>query len=142
MTLLRSFLVGIYFGCVLIVTEVSSWTRIQDMFAFADPYMFLVLGSAIVTGAIVTGAIGYRLLLRASGQRSGTPSPYRVANKQFTKGTVIGGLIFGAAWAVIGTCPGPIYALVGAGLWPALATFAGAVVGTGLYARLRPVLPH
>ncbi|MCU0329806.1 MAG: YeeE/YedE family protein [Candidatus Kapabacteria bacterium] len=137
MILLRGFLVGIAFGMLLIGSEVASWSRIQDMFAFADARMYLILGSAIATGAL-----GYRILLRSTTTAKTGDSPYRVPPKELTKGTIIGGLIFGAAWAVVGTCPGPIYALVGAGLWPALAIFAGAIVGTGLYARLRPILPH
>lgn len=137
MILLRGFLVGVVFGIILIGSEVASWTRIQDMFAFADARMYLILGSAIATGAL-----GYRILIRATTPANNGTSPYRVPPKERTKGTIIGGLIFGAAWAVVGTCPGPIYALVGAGLWPALAIFAGAILGTALYARLRPIIPH
>ena len=49
---LMTLLVGIYFGIVLIKSQVISWFQINDMFYFKDPYMYLVICSAIAVGAV------------------------------------------------------------------------------------------
>lgn len=50
--------------------------------------------------------------------------------------------VFGIGWAQTGACPGPLVALVGAGVTVMLAALASALVGTLLYGWLRPRLPH
>ena len=42
---------GIYFGVVLVKSEVASWFRIQSMFRFEEPHMFLIIGSAVAFSA-------------------------------------------------------------------------------------------
>ena len=55
---------------------------------------------------------------------------------------IIGGILFGAGWAITGACPGPIYAQIGGGAWMALFTLAGALIGMFVYANLKSKLPH
>jgi len=55
---------------------------------------------------------------------------------------VIGGLIFGLGWGLLGACPGPIFALIGAGVGPMVVVSLAAVAGTWVYGYLRPSLPH
>ncbi|MEM9777263.1 MAG: YeeE/YedE thiosulfate transporter family protein [Chloroflexota bacterium] len=62
--------------------------------------------------------------------------------KPFNPGIIIGGTIFDIGWTVTGTCSSPIYVQIGAGEWPALLTFIGAMGGMYLYGYLRPKLPH
>jgi hypothetical protein len=133
---LYALLLGICFGVVLVKSEVCSWFRIQKMFRFEEAHMYLVIGAAVVVGALSV------LLLRCLGPRTAQGQPVQIRRKGFTKGTVLGGLLFGMGWAVTGACPGPIYAQLGSGAYPALATFAGAFAGAYLYAWLRPRLPH
>jgi hypothetical protein len=45
-------LLGIYFGIVLVKTQVVSWFQIHDMFLFKSAYMYLVIASAIAVGAL------------------------------------------------------------------------------------------
>ena len=54
----------------------------------------------------------------------------------------VGGLIFGLGWGLGGTCPGPIFALMGNGIAGAFVVFAAAFFGTFTYSRLRHRLPH
>jgi uncharacterized membrane protein YedE/YeeE len=54
----------------------------------------------------------------------------------------IGGTLFGFGWALLGACPGPIFALIGNGVTVLLVGLASALVGTWMYAYLRPSLPH
>src|SRR2546426_7209587 len=55
---------------------------------------------------------------------------------------VYGGLLFGLGWALVGACPGPLFALVGAGVGVMAVACLAAGAGTGGYGDLRPRLPH
>ena len=43
---------GALFGVILTKSEVISWFRIHDMFMLREAHMYLIIGSAIVVGAI------------------------------------------------------------------------------------------
>ncbi|MBM3278899.1 MAG: YeeE/YedE family protein [Candidatus Handelsmanbacteria bacterium] len=133
---LYALLLGVFFGVVLVKSEVCSWFRIQRMFRFEEAHMYLVICAAVAVGALSV------LLLRRLRPRTAQGEPIEIRKKVFTKGTVLGGLLFGMGWAVTGACPGPIYAQLGSGAYQAVATFAGAFAGAYLYAWLRPRLPH
>lgn len=54
--------------------------------------------------------------------------------------TVLGGIIFGAGFAILGYCPGTAAAAFGAGAVDALVGMVGIVIGAGIFARLYPAL--
>lgn len=129
-------IVGIYFGIVLTKSEVVRWQRVHDMFLFREPHMYLIIGLAIVVAML-----GMALIKRFEiKDLSGNPITYKP--KPFHTGVVLGGVCFGAGWAITGACPGPIYAQLGAGEWLAGVTLIGALLGTFAYALLKPRLPH
>ncbi|MCA9130572.1 MAG: YeeE/YedE family protein [Planctomycetales bacterium] len=128
--------IGVYFGVLLNKTEVASWERIHQMFLFREARMYLIIGTAIVVAMVSM------LAIKAAGVKSLSGKPIRYEPKPFHKGVVIGGMMFGAGWAITGACPGPIYAQIGAGDWMAGFTLVGAVVGMFGYAWLKPRLPH
>ncbi|HUF65065.1 MAG TPA: DUF6691 family protein [Gemmatimonadaceae bacterium] len=131
-------LLGAFFGVILTKSEVISWFRIQEMFRFQSLHMYLIIGSAIVTAALSLAVIR-RLQVRAlSGE------PISVPPKTLGKGTRywLGGSIFGLGWALTGACPGPLFALVGAGFPVIAVAILSAVAGTWTYGRFRPRLPH
>lgn len=132
---LRFLLLGAYFGLVLTKAQVISWYKIRDMFFFREPDLYLIIGSAVLVG-MVSLALIKRFRLRPV-----TGEPLDIPGKALDKGTVIGGFLFGLGWFVTGTCPGPIYAQIGAGEAWALFTLAGALIGTWLFAWLKPTLP-
>jgi len=129
-------LVGTFFGVLLVKSEVVSWYRIQRMFLFEELHMYLIIGSAVVVGAISLVIIKH-FQLNTVDKRS-----IVISKKKFQKGTIIGGIAFGMGWAITGACPGPIYAQIGSGEYIAVVTFAAALVGMYLYAFLQPKLPH
>lgn len=131
-----SLLLGTYFGLVLVKSEVASWFRIQKMFRFEEAHMYLIIGSAVVVGAI------FILLIKKLNLKTVTNEQIEIKEKKFQKGTIIGGIIFGIGWAITGACPGPIFAQIGSGEYLALFTFAGTFIGAYLFALLRPKLPH
>ncbi|KAA3655076.1 MAG: transporter, partial [Calditrichaeota bacterium] len=106
------------------------------MFRFQEPYMYLVMGSAVLVG--ITSV----LILKKFKVTSFTGQSLDFTGKIETKGFVIGGFIFGVGWAITGACPGPIFSQIGAGEWPALVTFAGAIAGALSYRAVRDKLPH
>jgi len=55
-------------------------------------------------------------------------------------GNILGGLIFGAGWALLGYCPGTAAAALGEGRLDALAGMAGMLVGAGVFAEAYPAL--
>ncbi|MNV97190.1 hypothetical protein D3C71_1922820 [compost metagenome] len=62
--------------------------------------------------------------------------------KQFNKGQIYGGLIFGLGWGITGACPGPLFAQIGTGATVIIVTLLSAVAGTWVYGLLRDKLPH
>ena len=55
-------------------------------------------------------------------------------------GVVVGGLIFGLGWGLLGYCPGTSLGALGEGRWDALWGIGGMLVGAGLYAEAYPYL--
>jgi len=53
---------------------------------------------------------------------------------------VVGGVLFGAGWAVMGFCPGTAVGALGEGRWHAAFAILGMLIGAGVYAELYPVL--
>jgi intracellular septation protein A len=50
--LLKYLVAGVFFGIILVKSEVISWFRIQEMFRLQSFHMFGVIGSAVVVGMI------------------------------------------------------------------------------------------
>jgi uncharacterized membrane protein YedE/YeeE len=129
-------LIGVYLGILFIKSEVASWDRIHNMFLFKEAHMYLIIGLAIGV------AMCSKLLIKRLGIKSVDGKPITYEPKPYHTGVIIGGMLFGAGWAITGACPGPIYAQIGAGAWMALFTFVGAMLGMFTYAALKPKLPH
>ena len=51
---------------------------------------------------------------------------------------VIGGILFGIGWAVVGYCPGTAVGALGEGRWDALFGLAGMILGAALFAEVYP----
>ncbi|MFN0178021.1 MAG: DUF6691 family protein [Gemmatimonadales bacterium] len=129
-------LVGIGFGFVLTKAEAISWFRIQEMFRFQSLHMYGLMFSAVLVGMVSIQ------LIKRLGVRTLSGEPITIDPKAFTWGNVIGGTMFGLGWALVGACPGPLFALVGAGVWPMAVGLLAALAGTWVYGLLRPRLPH
>jgi uncharacterized membrane protein YedE/YeeE len=133
---LRILSVGALLGLVLSKSEAASWDRVHKMFRFEEAHMYLIIGTGIGV-AMIAMAILKKLHAPSIG---GKPIVYQP--KPYHKGIILGGMIFGAGWAITGACPGPIYTQIGGGEWFALITLAGALLGMFGYALLKPRLPH
>lgn len=133
---LKFLVLGIVFGFILIKGEVISWFRIQEMFRFQSFHMYGVICSAIVIGMISI------LIIKKFNIKTFSGEEIKIAPKEFTKGNIIGGLLFGLGWAMTGACPGPLYALIGSGALIVIVILLSAVFGTYMYGVLKDKLPH
>lgn len=135
---MRYLLTGIFFGFVLVKSEVISWFRIQEMFRFDDFHMYGIIGSAVVVGAVSIQ------IIKRKNMRDFNGNEIKLIPKDISlyKQYIIGGIIFGVGWALTGACPGPLYALTGTGLWIFAIPLLSAIAGTWVYGLLRPKLPH
>lgn len=127
---------GILFGIVFVKAEIVSWFRIQEMFRFESFHMYGVIGTAVVVGLISV------LTIKRTQAKTIYGETIHIPNKEFNKGQIYGGLIFGLGWAVTGACPGPLFAQMGAGFSVINVTFLSAVAGTWVYGLIREKLPH
>jgi uncharacterized membrane protein YedE/YeeE len=133
---IKFLLIGTLFGTVLTKTEAVSWFRIQEMFRFQSFHMYGIIGSAVVVGAISVW------LIKKFKIKSIDREEISIPDKQFSIGQIIGGTIFGMGWALAGACPGPMYALLGAGYSTVIIVIISALLGTWTYNYIKPKLPH
>lgn len=136
MKLIKYFITGIVFGIILIKSEAVSWFRIQEMFRFQSFHMYGLMMSAMAVGITSVWLIKKFKAKTISGKE------IIIEPKKFSWGNVWGGLIFGFGWALTGACPGPLYALLGAGVYVMAVGLLAAILGTYVYGRLQKRLPH
>ena len=137
MKVLKYLIVGFIFGIVLTKSEAVSWYRIYEMFQFQSFHMY-----GIIMVAIGTGIIGVQIIKRKQ-LKDIKGLPIVLPNKE--NGSLrywIGGVLFGLGWALVGSCPGPIFILLGAGFLPMFLVLLGALLGTFLYGVLKDKLPE
>ena len=134
---LRFLALGIIFGIILVKSQVVSWFRIYEMFRFESFYMYGIIGSAVILGLIITQFIKRQKMTDIND----TPITFQDKNRSFAR-YILGGTLFGLGWALVGACPGPLFALLGAGYFSIIIVILGALLGTFTYGLLRNKLPH
>ncbi|WP_299521407.1 DUF6691 family protein [Winogradskyella sp.] len=134
---IKFFLVGLFFGIVLVKSEAVSWYRIFEMFKFQSFHMYGIIGTAVVSGILLL-LISKRLKVKTiEGEHLKVPLKAKGLFRY-----IIGGTIFGLGWALCGACPGPMYILVGTGVFSMVIVIAAALLGTFIYGLLKDKLPH
>jgi uncharacterized protein len=128
--------VGIVFGIVFVKSEVVSWFRIQEMFRLQSFHMYGVIGTAVVVGMFSVWIIKRFKVKTINGE------PIVFYPKEFSKGQIFGGLMFGLGWAMTGACPGPLFAQIGMGVTVVIIVLLSAIAGTWVYGYFRESLPH
>lgn len=127
--LLWGLVFGIIFGFLLQKGGVTRYDVIIGQLLLTD---FTVL--KIMLSAVVTGMIGIYTMKSLGWVQLNPKSGSAGMN-------IIGGLIFGVGFAVLGYCPGTIAGAIGNGYLDAAAGgLAGILIGTGMFAALYPRL--
>jgi hypothetical protein len=120
---------GILFGFLLQKGGATKYDIIIGQLLLSD---FTVL--KIMLSAVLTGMIGI-YLMKTLGWVELNPKSGSMGSN------IIGGLIFGVGFAVLGYCPGTIAGAIGNGYLDALAGgLAGILIGSGIFAALFPRL--
>ena len=128
---------GLLFGIGLLISGMTDPTKVQgflDIFGAWDISLALVMG-----GGLIVAIIGVQLAKRQQTSWIGTlielPSK-TVINKQL----LIGAILFGIGWGLVGICPGPGIVLLGTGQWQAYVFIPAMIVGMLIYQWLEPKL--
>ncbi len=119
---------GLLFGFILSRVGATDFDAIFGMFALTDLHLMGVIGVAVAVAAP-----GLWLLRRRG--IAGPSGPIVIQPKPRKPGNVVGAVIFGAGWALTGTCPGTVLAQIGEGQVVAGFTLAGVFGGVLLYRR-------
>ncbi|MDH7509481.1 MAG: YeeE/YedE thiosulfate transporter family protein [Methanolinea sp.] len=119
---------GIIFGFLLQKGGVTLYDVMVGQFLLTDFSVLKVMLSAILVGMAGIHAMNAAGLVRLHVRAGSIGS------------TVIGGLIYGAGFAVLGYCPATAAGASGSGALDAAVGMAGIVIGAGIFARLYPVL--
>lgn len=123
------FVLGILFGFLLQKGGVTNYNVIISQLLLTD---FTVI--KVMLSAMVTGMIGVHLL-RSLGLATLHPKPGSFGS------VVIGGLIFGVGFGLLGYCPGTLAGAVGQGSLDALfGGMLGILIGAGIFAEFFPKL--
>lgn len=137
MKYLKFLLVGIVFGIVLVKSEAVSWYRIYEMFRFESFHMYGIIGTAVGTGIILLLISKQLKLKNTEGSLMHVPPKENGLIRY-----LLGGSIFGLGWALSGACPGPMYILIGTGVFTMFIVILAAILGTYVYGVLKDKLPH
>lgn len=137
MKYLKFLLVGIFFGIVLVKSEAVSWYRIYEMFRFQSFHMYGIIGTAIASGILFIQISKKGIIKSINGADIFVPKKEKGISRY-----IIGGIIFGFGWALIGACPGPMYILLGTGVYSMVIVIAAAILGTFIYGTIKDKLPH
>jgi len=128
-TLLWGLVFGIVFGFMLQKGGATKYDVIIGQLLLTDFTVLKIMLSAVLIGMIGIHAmksLGWVEIYPKSGS----------AGKN-----IIGGLIFGVGFAVLGYCPGTIVGAIGNGALDALVGgLSGIIIGSGLFAALYPRL--
>ncbi|MEM9835000.1 MAG: DUF6691 family protein [Bacteroidota bacterium] len=129
--------IGTLFGIIMTKSEAVSWFRIQEMFRFESFHMYGIIGTAVLSGALLISLAKRYQWTTFDGREWSL----KAKDKTITR-YLLGGTIFGLGWALTGACPGPMFTLVGHGLWSMVLVIASATLGTFVYGLVRKHLPH
>jgi hypothetical protein len=126
-------LAGLVFGLGLSLggmTQPAVVLGFLDLFGAWDPRLVFVMG-----GAVLTTAIGYRLVFRRD--RPLFESDFQLPTaRRFDARLIVGSALFGTGWGIAGYCPGPALASLGGGAPSLLVLVATMVAGWWLAAKI------
>ncbi len=135
--LLSAFAVGIIFGIGIAISGMANPAKVLNFFDLAgtwDPSLIFVMG-----GALVTTAIGYRIVFKNSSRPLFEPF-FSVPTSRTIDIQLVGGSgLFGIGWGIAGFCPGGAVPALGLGYGETpvflAAMIAGIVAGRALKSR-------
>ncbi|MFA7350598.1 MAG: DUF6691 family protein [Methylotenera sp.] len=128
--LIFALLSGLIFGLGLILAGMANPAKVLaflDLAGWWDPSLGLVMG-----GAIAVGLIAFKIAGKRSSSFLGLPMNLPTS-RIIDKRLVIGGLMFGIGWGLVGICPAPAFALLGTGSIKGIVFLVAMLIGMGLF---------
>jgi uncharacterized protein len=125
MNRLMEFIAGLLFGIGLLLsglTDPGKVTGFLDLAGAWDPSLALVMAGAIAVGFFAFAAARKRATSYLGG------AMHLPGSDDIDSRVLIGSLVFGVGWGLVGFCPGPAVVATGAGHWQAL-VFTLAMLG-------------
>ncbi|MEN2751928.1 DUF6691 family protein [Psychrobacter sp. FBL11] len=130
-------LAGLLFGFGLLISGMTDPVKVQgflDVFGAWDISLALVMG-----GGLAVAIVGVQLARRQ--QTSWIGSAIDMPSKTIiTKKLLIGAMLFGIGWGLVGICPGPGIVLLGTGQWQAYVFIPAMIIGMLINQWLEPRL--
>ena len=124
---------GLLFGLGLTVSQMINPAKVIgffEIFGDWDPSLALVMATAIPVTAV-----GY-VLARHRRSPMWAPAFSLPTQSRIDRSLIVGAILFGVGWGLVGYCPGPALAALGLGN-PATALFVGSMlVGMATYSGL------
>lgn len=130
MQILVSLLTGLIFGIGLIISGMTSPSKVINFLDVAgrwDPSLLLVMGNA-VAAAYFGFRYAKKLPLSILGNSIKLP-----LNKTIDAPLILGSIIFGIGWGLVGYCPGPALASVITGEAKTLVFTQAMILGMALF---------
>ncbi|MGO3082984.1 DUF6691 family protein [Psychrobacter celer] len=128
-------LTGLLFGLGLLISGMTDPVKVQgflDVFGAWDISLALVMGGGLAV-AIVGVQWARRQRKNWVGDEIEMPTKTKVTSK-----LVIGAMLFGIGWGLVGICPGPGVVLLGTGQWQAYVFIPAMLVGMLVFQWLEP----
>jgi uncharacterized membrane protein YedE/YeeE len=128
--LIFALLSGLIFGLGLILAGMANPAKVLaflDLAGWWDPSLGLVMG-----GAIAVGLIAFKIAGKRSSSFLGLPMNLPTS-RMIDKRLVIGGLVFGIGWGLVGICPAPAFVLLGTGSIKGIVFLVAMLIGMGLF---------
>ena len=130
-------LAGLLFGFGLLISGMTDPVKVQgflDVFGAWDISLALVMG-----GGLMVAIVGVQLAKRQKTSWIGTLIEMPIKTT-INKKLLIGAMLFGIGWGLVGICPGPGIVLLGTGQWQAYVFIPAMIVGMLIYQWLEPKL--
>jgi len=130
MPTVTAFIAGLLFGSGLILSGMSNPAKVLAFLDLAgrwDPSLLFVM-----LGAILVAAVAFR----AGGERARTvlgATVHLPGARHIDARLILGSVVFGVGWGLVGYCPGPALTSLGVGGWPTLLFVAAMIAGMAVF---------
>ncbi|PPD51873.1 MAG: hypothetical protein CTY12_07245 [Methylotenera sp.] len=121
---------GLIFGIGLILAGMANPAKVLaflDLAGLWDPSLGLVMG-----GAIAVGLVAFTLAKKRTKSFLGLPMNLPTS-RIIDKRLIIGSLIFGIGWGLVGICPAPAFVLLGTGSLKGIVFLVAMLVGMAIF---------
>jgi uncharacterized protein len=124
-------LFGVLFGYFLSKSRATDYDSIVDMFLCKEFQLYGVIGTAILVTSFGL------FLMKRSRKPTFSGTPFEGETLKWEPRRLAGAFLFGAGWALAGTCPGTSLAQLGEGKFIAIFTVIGIGAGVWAYKRFK-----